>query len=271
MQHISLWLGVLLLMLAISGLIVTYSASAGRHLSLPENEVATQRSERLLRIEERTRLANELHDSLAQTLASLRFRVRMLDESLHQGDESATWQELEHVESTLDDAHTELRELISRFRAPIDRRGLVPAIETMVQQLRDETDIKVYFQSDMKDAVIKGEVGTEVQRIIQEALINTRKHSNASIVQVWARQGGDGLVRILVQDDGVGFVKHDTGQSSGEHIGLTVMQERAQKINASLQIESEPDEGSSVMLTFNGRGEKMSSKKGRTKRWQLFR
>lgn len=260
------WLGMLLVMLSLSGLITLYKARSNLDSSSADDEIAVEGSERLLRMEERTRLANELHDSLAQTLASLRFRVRMLDETLHQGDESATWQELEHVESNLDDAHTELRELISRFRAPIDRRGLVPAIETMVQQLRHETDIKAYFQSDLNQENIKDDVRTEVQRIIQEALANIRKHSNANIVQIWARQDEDGLIRILVQDDGVGFVPANGPEFGGEHIGLTVMQERAQKINATFKIESELDEGSSVMLTFDAQGVKMPSKKKRFRR-----
>ena len=74
-------------------------------------------------------IAHELHDSLAQSLASLSYQVRVLDETLHQGDESTTWQQLERIENSLDESNTELRELIANFRAPVSQQGLIGAIQ----------------------------------------------------------------------------------------------------------------------------------------------
>ena len=69
-------------------------------------------------MKERTRLSGELHDSLAQTLAGIKMQVRVLDETLHQGDEERTWEELERIEESLEEANIELRELIAHFRVP---------------------------------------------------------------------------------------------------------------------------------------------------------
>lgn len=101
--------------------------SIGRHLGMAIDKARSDdESNRFSIMEERTRIAHELHDSLAQTMASLRFQVRVLDETLRQGREQATWHELEQIENNLDEAYAELRELITHFRAPIDRRGWYP-------------------------------------------------------------------------------------------------------------------------------------------------
>ena len=93
-----------------------------------ERDVQTQQQ----RLEERTQLANELHDSLAQTLASLKFQIRVLDDTLRQDSESAVWQEMERIESSVDEANVELRELIAHFRAPLSRHGLIPGIRRLL-------------------------------------------------------------------------------------------------------------------------------------------
>ena len=114
--------------------------------------------------EERTRIAHELHDSLAQSMASLRFQVRVLDETLHQGDESTTWQQLERIENSLDEANTELRALIANFRAPLYKRGLVEAIEQMVSQFRNETRIRTYLQKDCASSTFPKDTETQILR-----------------------------------------------------------------------------------------------------------
>lgn len=199
--------------------------------------------------EERTRIAHELHDSLAQSLASLRLQVRVLDETLHQGDESTTWQQLERIEHSLDEANTELRELIGNFRAPAHSRSLVDAIEQIVNRFRNETRIRTYLQKDCKPGSFSRDTEIQILRIIQEALWNIRKHSEAKTVRILLRSYGDHC-HVLIEDDGVGINKRVYG-SPGEHVGLTIMRERASKIGGNLRIESEPGEGTQVILEFD--------------------
>lgn len=201
--------------------------------------------------DERTRIAHELHDSLAQTLASLRFQVRVLDETLHQGDESTTWQQLEQIESSLDEANTELRELIANFRAPTYNQNLLDAIEKIVSQFRGETGIKTYLQKEWSNTSLSRENETQILRIIQEALWNIRKHSEAKTVRIMLRDDeSEGKCCILIEDDGIGINEQVYG-SPGEHIGLTIMRERAARLGGELRVESEPGEGTRIVLELN--------------------
>lgn len=210
--------------------------------------------QRLYRMEERVKLANELHDSLAQTLASLRFQVRVLDETLQQGDERAIWEEMEKVENSLDEAHIELRELIGHFRSPIDKRGLIPAIETSVSRFRQETDITIFFQNHWHNIELSAEAEFNILRIIQESLTNIKKHSEADTVRILLRQNAAGQRSVLIEDDGVGFNQAPVCGHPGKHIGLAIMQERACSIKARLSIDSEPGEGSRVLLEIDEEG-----------------
>jgi two-component system nitrate/nitrite sensor histidine kinase NarX len=88
-------------------------------------------------------------------------------------------------------------------------------------------------------------------RIVQESLNNIRKHSKAQNVRVMLRNDVSGEYLVLVEDDGIGFDGPVVeGPAGGEHIGLLIMQERAQRIGGDLRIESEAGEGTRVVLTF---------------------
>ena len=226
-------------------------ASIAHHLSIAiEKSHNEERSQQHIIKDERTRIAHELHDSLAQTLASLRFQVRVLDETLHQGDESTTWQQLEQIENSLDEANTELRELIANFRAPTHDQNLLDAIGKIVSQFRNETGIKTYLQKEWSNTSLTGENETQILRIIQEALWNIRKHSGAKTVRIMLRDGMEGKCHILIEDDGIGINEQVYG-SPGEHIGLTIMRERASRLGGELRVESEPGEGTRIVLELN--------------------
>jgi two-component system nitrate/nitrite sensor histidine kinase NarX len=224
----------------------------GSHLGVA---VAKQRSDaearRLSIIEERTALAHELHDSLAQTLASLRFQVRMLAETLEQeGSREEALEETSRIRNGLDEAHTELRELLNSFRMPLDRRGLIPALEKLVGRFRQEAGIPIFLQCDCRQVELSASEEMQMVRIVQEALTNIRKHARAQTVRVLVRCKSAGDYALLVEDDGVGFEETPPGGRPGEHIGLSIMQERARRLGGHLRIESEPGEGTRVELSF---------------------
>jgi two-component system nitrate/nitrite sensor histidine kinase NarX len=228
--------------------------SIAHHLSVAiEHSHNDEKHRQHLIKDERTRIAHELHDSLAQTLASLRLQVRVLDETLHQGDESTTWQQLERIENSLDEANTELRGLIANFRAPSYDQNLLGSIEKIVSQFRNETRIKTYLQKEWSNTSLPRENEIQILRIIQEALWNIRKHSEAKTVRIMLRDGINGKCHILIEDDGIGINKQIYG-SPGEHIGLTIMQERASRLGGTLRVESEPGEGTRIVLELNQPG-----------------
>ena len=200
--------------------------------------------------QERNALAHELHDSLAQTLASLRFQVSMLNSTLSDEGQAAAQREIDQIKNGLDEAYTELRELLAHFRAPIDARGLLPAIEDMVSQFRKQTGIHTFLQKEWDSTRLPANMEMQVLRIVQEALANTRKHSQAQNVRIMLRCNAEGHYRVLIEDDGVGMNEPAFSGHPGEHIGLSIMQERARYLGGELRIESEEGEGTRVLLTF---------------------
>ncbi len=208
-------------------------------------------------MKERTRLSGELHDSLAQTLAGIKMQVRVLDETLHRGDEEQTWEELERIEASLEEANIELRELIAHFRVPISEAGLLPAIERTVERFRrDCPDVRVLLQIQWEGLKLLAEHELQVVRIVQEALANARKHAQASTVRVLVSgEAESGNCRILVEDDGVGF-SSPPREGAGSHIGLSLLQDRALRLGGRVRVESEPDEGVRVSLEFKARPER---------------
>ena len=226
--------------------------SIGRHLGMAIDKARSEdEANRLSLMEERNRLAHELHDSLAQTLASLRFQVRVLDETLRGGKESDVWHELEKIENNIDEAYSELRELITHFRAPIDKRGLIPAVEHLIERFQYQTDISIFLQKEWNVLHLPATIEVQALRIIQESLNNIRKHSQAHTVRVILRSDTQGDCNILIEDDGIGIKNVPSADVVlDDHLGLSIMHERAKRIGGTIKIESEPNEGTRILLHF---------------------
>ena len=159
--------------------------SFGQHLGLiiEKHRLDNVTKQKLIQ-EERNMIANELHDSLAQTLASLRFQVRILDETLQPTSEYMAIMSIEQVEHGLDEAYTDLRELIAHCRVPIEQQGLLPSIDRVVSKFREETGIHILLQCECQAPDVPANVEMNVYRIVQEALTNIKKHAEAHIVRV---------------------------------------------------------------------------------------
>ena len=225
--------------------------SLGAHLGeFFERSFIEQKNRRQLIKDERNIIANELHDSLAQTLASLRFQVRILDQTLQPVSDFMAFKTIESVEHGLDEATTDLRELIAHCRVPIEEQGLVPAIKRAVEKFRKDTGIHILLQSNEEILSLPSNKELNAYRIVQEALTNIKKHAAAYIVRVLVNCDQDGNIHILIENDGKGFDQRKIHSSEGEHLGLTIMKERAKHLGGKLKIESEPDEGTRVELNF---------------------
>lgn len=222
-----------------------------QHLSLAmETARIDNESKRLHIMQERTMLAHELHDSLAQTLASLRFQVNLLEKTLRSSGNTTALSEVTQLKNGLDEANTELRELLAHFRIHMDERGLIPATEALIKRFENESGIKVFFQNECPDLQLPPIQEVQVLHIIQESLTNARKHSQANNVRVLIRQTTDNHYHVLIEDDGIGIKNLNIKGQPGEHVGLSIMKERARRINGDVDIDSEPGEGTRIELDF---------------------
>ena len=224
--------------------------SIGQHLgSAVEKFRLLEEESELLVMQERTRLSHELHDSLAQTIASLRIQIRVIDETFHSNDEKSIWHQMERIEYTIDQANNQLRELIAYFRVPINQQGLIPSIEEAIRRTQEEAGIPIYFQNEWPEQDFPPDVELNVLRIVQECLANIRKHSQAEVVRVLLiyRDGNDILI---IEDDGIGFDESTIVSEGGQHLGLNILRDRASQIGATIEIESEPGDGTRIHLQF---------------------
>lgn len=229
--------------------------SIGQHLgSAVENfRLLEEESEKLV-MQERSRLSRELHDSLAQTIASLRIQIRVIDETFHSDDEKSIWQQMERIEYTIDQANNQLRELIAHFRVPITEQGLVASIEEAVKRTKEEAGIPVYFQNEWPAQGFSPEVELNVLRIVQECLVNIRKHAEAQVVRVLLIRR-DGSNVVIIEDDGIGFDEASIVSEGGRRLGLEILRDRARQIGAEIDIESEPGDGTRIHLQFRAEGD----------------
>lgn len=207
-------------------------------------------SQSLMLMQERQSIAHDLHDSLAQSLASLRMQIAVLGETLEQGTDAVACEELHKIKRNVDSAYRELRELLVRCRAPISTLGLVPAIEDTVEYFRQNSGITAFLQNEIQDVSLDPKSEVQVLRIIQEALANIRKYSKARHVRILLAMDEENMCRVLVEDDGLGIHPPDTQALPGERLGLRIMQERASFLRGTLAVESEPGEGTRVILSF---------------------
>ena len=224
--------------------------SVGRHLGLAIEKARLETDARRLAImEERNIIGNELHDSLAQSLIGMRLQIKMLGESLYRKDLGAAQYEVSALRRAMTQANADLRDLLTNYRLKIDGSGLVPTINNLVGRFREETGIAVFFQNECQALKLTPAQEIQVFYIIQEALTNIRKHSGAHNVRIMLNNEDD-LYTVLIEDDGLGMAETVDGLP-GEHAGLAIMRERTQRLPGQIVIESEPGEGTRIVLIFN--------------------
>jgi len=224
--------------------------SVGRHLGLALEKARLESDARRLAImEERNIIGNELHDSLAQSLIGMRLQLKMLSESLSREDLGAARYEAKALQRAMTQANADLRDLLTNYRLKIDESGLVQTLATLVKRFRRETGIAVFFQNECQALALTPAQEIQVFYIIQEALTNIRKHSAARNVRIMLNNEGD-LYTVLIEDDGLGMAGAADGVP-GEHAGLAIMRERTERLPGQFVIESEPGEGTRIVLIFN--------------------
>jgi two-component system nitrate/nitrite sensor histidine kinase NarX len=197
--------------------------------------------------EERSFIARELHDSIAQSLAFLKIQVQLLRAARGRGDERAVERTLDELDTGVRECMGDVRELLVHFRTRTNGEHIEPALRTTLQKFEHQTGLKTHLEIEGHALPLDPDVQVQVLHVVQEALSNVRKHAQAS--QVWVEVVADsGGWRFEVRDDGVGF---EPGADRAEtHVGLKIMRERAARISAQVQVDAVPGAGSCVVLTL---------------------
>ncbi len=211
---------------------------------LVENERLVVEMEYRAVIEERTRLAREIHDGLAQTLAFLKLQANQMESYLTRGDLDRLHSALRSNLETLSEAYLETRQAIDNLRVK-PRENLREWLDQIVIDFQTVAKIPVDIDFPEDPIILSQEIQAHLVRVVQEALSNIRKHSQASHVCVAFHAWNEDLI-LEISDDGRGFSPEDVPTVS-QH-GLRGMRERADMIGAEFQVISQPDKGTTIRL-----------------------
>jgi signal transduction histidine kinase len=216
-------------------------------------------SQRVLQVaeEERTRLAAELHDGPVQRLSALLYNAGQGRLDLQAGDLASTDWLLAELERGLGVEITNLRRLSSQLRPPVlDQLGIARALRSQGESFQDASGIACTVHADPATRLSRDRE-TVLYRVMQEALANVAKHAHAARVWVWL-EAGDGLVRLRIRDDGIGFDQMTLSASALDllqkgHFGLVGMRERVEMIGGRLSIHSVPGQGTTLAVEIDAK------------------
>lgn len=197
--------------------------------------------------QERTFIARELHDSIAQSLAFLKIQVQLMRDALESGESDRVQRVLGEIDTGVRESYGDVRELLVHFRTRAQAEDIEPALQTTLRKFEHQSGLKAIMQTEGHGLPLAPDLQTQVLHIVQEALSNVRKHAQAS--RVWLTVTQQPQWRFEVRDDGVGFT---TGGGSDHdiHVGLRIMAERAERIGGTLDVVSTPGRGTSIILTL---------------------
>lgn len=196
-------------------------------------------------MEERKRLAREIHDGLAQTLGFLKLQAYQTKNFLTRGDTDRVIKSLDIFYETLSEAYQDAREAIDGLRIGTSLNSIHDWLVDVSSELYEISGIKVEINHLDTEINLAPEVQAQLMRIVQEAISNVRKHARASLVVISYFQQDEELV-LEIQDNGEGFSPEDI--SAATQHGLRGMRERADLIGADFQVISRPSEGTTIRL-----------------------
>ncbi|MCX8003570.1 MAG: histidine kinase [Burkholderiaceae bacterium] len=200
---------------------------------------------RLALLEERSAIARELHDSIAQSLSYAKIQLARLATLIDSPQARAVVEELRVGVAT---AYRQLRELLTTFRLQLSGPGLHGGLAQFVEDLRARGGLSVTLQDGLGEVELSANEQIHLLQIVREALANVEQHARAQ--HCWVRVGlaEDGrAVQACVEDDGIGI---GAATSPPQHFGLTIMRERARALGGTVDIGARAGGGTRVCVRF---------------------
>ena len=217
-----------------------------RHLaSAMEGLRATALEREAAVAEERGLLARELHDSIAQSLAFLKIQTQLLRDAVAKGDTAKRDRSMGELDVGVRECYADVRELLVHFRTRTSEEDIESALRATLSKFEHQTGMATTLGMVGHGLPLPSDLQIQVLHMVQEALSNVRKHSQATRVDLLVHRHP--RWRFEVQDNGVGFEVASVPPNS-LHVGLGIMRERAQRIGAVVQVESAPGQGTRVCI-----------------------
>lgn len=222
------------------------------HLAVAvENALLHQRVQDAAILEERERIAREMHDSLAQVLGYVNTQILASRKLLDRGSTETALEQLGEMQEVVQRLYADVREGILGLRSSSgETKGLIEALKEYLERYESMADFPIQLDVSPEAARLRLPHASEVQlmRIIQEALSNVRKHAHASRASISFAVVGAGLA-VAVTDDGAGFDPTARPSIGWPRFGLQTMQERAEAVGGTFALKSVPGRGTSVTVT----------------------
>ena len=214
-----------------------------------ENAQLYRQLHHLAALEERDRLAREMHDHLSQGLGYLKVRASITDDLLSSGQIDQAQESLLELKKTTQFLYTDVREDIFNLRTAVtDRTGFFSTLQDYLADYRTHYGLNVHLVIDDEFSdEFSDEAASQLLRIIQEALSNVRRHSDASQVIIRCVVDED-QVCISISDNGRGFYPSQVAKEGKQSYGLQIMRERAESVGGSLQLGSQPGKGTQISV-----------------------
>lgn len=208
-----------------------------------ENALLHQQAEQLAVMEERERLARDLHDSVTQSIYSLTLFSEAGQRVMRTGDNQRAISYLEQLGITASQALKEMRLLLYELRPVVlEQEGLIGALRRRLEAVEKRAGVQIQYDVS-EPLVLPWSIEEGLYRVAQEALNNSLKHSGADLVKVRIQRNTQ-FVMVEITDNGQGFFISEAKNSGG--MGLLNMRERMQRLNGTLNIWSEPSKGTTI-------------------------
>ncbi|MBN2240837.1 MAG: sensor histidine kinase [Dehalococcoidales bacterium] len=200
-------------------------------------------------IEERRRIAREIHDGVAQSIGYLNTKTKLISKSVAEKDNTEIINELNELQEVIQETYTDIRESIDQLSVEIRNIPLIAALENYIEDFRGSNNLKVIFDHPKLFPRLSPVAELQLLRITQESLTNVRRHSGATGVEIILETDND-TVDMLIKDNGCGFSLNEIEDSIPGYHGLDIIRERAENIGGEVHISTEPGEGTALMIVM---------------------
>jgi signal transduction histidine kinase len=210
-----------------------------------------QQQRDLAAAKEREQLSHELHDGIGQVLGYINIQAQVAQMLMKQNKPDDAVENLDGLVRAAQDAHTDLRHYILGLRSPLaSQRNFYEALQASLDSFHQAWEIQASLDAPSGGLPnLPATVEDQLLHIVQEALVNIRKHAGANKVAVTIGVQADEIT-LTIRDDGQGFDPQNAPGAAQEHFGLNIMRERATQVGGKLEVHSAPGQGTQVVVSL---------------------